>query len=82
MFSKTTPEDNVEVHLSSVTVKFTYTECTQVHILENTALKYGGGICVDSGSVPEMIDFCFYQTVDPNILNTFVEWKCSTNNRI
>ena len=47
---------------------------THVYILENTALKYGGGVfymCL----VPEMIDVCFYQTVDLDILNnsdTFV----------
>ena len=42
---------------------------TQVYILENTALKYGGGICVDGGSVSEILDVCFYQIVDPDILN-------------
>ena len=48
---------------------------TQVYIVENTALKYGGGICVDGGSVPETYDVCFWQIVDPDILNnndTFV----------
>ena len=40
----------------------------QVYILENTALKYGGGICVDGGSVPEAYDKCFYQIVDFDIL--------------
>ena len=45
---------------------------TQVYIIENTALKYGGGICVDGGSVPEMFDVCFWQVVDPDINNTFV----------
>ena len=47
----------------------------QVYILENTALKYGGGICVDNGSVSEVLDSCFYQIVDLDILNnndTFV----------
>ena len=47
----------------------------QVYILENTALKYGGGICVDGGSVPEAYDKCFYQIVDFDILknnDTFV----------
>ena len=45
---------------------------THVYIIENTALKYGGGICVDGGSVPEMFDVCFWQVVDPDINNTFV----------
>ena len=49
---------------------------TQVYILENTALEYGGGICVNDGSVPELVvDVCFYQIVDAEILNnndTFV----------
>ena len=48
---------------------------TQVHILENTALKYGGGICMDDGSGSEVFDVCFYQIVDLDILNnndTFV----------
>ena len=42
---------------------------TQVYILENTALKYGGGICVNDGSGSEVFDVCFYQIVDPDILN-------------
>ena len=48
---------------------------TQVYILENTALKYGGGICVDGGSVLEMLGVCFWQTVDLDISNTFVYLK-------
>ena len=47
----------------------------QVYILENKALKYGGGICVDSGSVSEVAVVCFYQIVDLDVLNkndTFV----------
>ena len=44
---------------------------TQVYILGNTVLKYGGGICVDGGLVPEMIDVCFYQIVDLDILNNY-----------
>ena len=47
----------------------------QVYILENTALKYGGGICVDDGSMSEYLDTCFYQIVDLDIFNnndTFV----------
>ena len=50
-------------------------EGTQVYILENTALKYGGGICVDGGSISEVLDTCFYQIADLDILNnndTFV----------
>ena len=43
---------------------------TRVHILENTALKYGGGICVDGGSGSDVIDVCFWQIVDPDILNS------------
>ena len=45
---------------------------TQVYIIENTALKYGGGICVDDGLVPRVHDVCFWQVVDPDINNTFV----------
>ena len=48
---------------------------TQVYVLENTALKYGGGICVNDGSDSEVLDVCFYQIVDVDILNnndTFV----------
>ena len=45
---------------------------SHVYILENTALKYGGGICVDDGLVPEMLDLCFWQVVDLDINNTFV----------
>ena len=48
---------------------------TQVYILDNSALKYGGGICVDGGSVPEISTLCFYQVVDLDVLNnsaTFV----------
>ena len=45
---------------------------TQVYIIENTALKYGGGICVDDGFVPDMLGVCFWQVVDPDINNTFV----------
>ena len=45
---------------------------THVYIIENTALKYGGGICVDGGLVPEMFGVCFWQVVDPDIDNTFV----------
>ena len=45
---------------------------TQVYIIENTALKYGGGICVDDGLVPRVHDVCFWQVVDPYINNTFV----------
>ena len=40
-----------------------------MYILGNTALKYGGGICVDSGSVPDLGDLCFYQIADYDILN-------------
>ena len=53
---------------------------THVYILENTALKYGGGICVDGGSVPESIDMCFWQVVERDICLS--AWECSTNNRI
>ena len=35
----------------------------QVYIVENTALKYGGGICVDDGSISEYLNTCFYQIV-------------------
>ena len=48
---------------------------TQVYILENTALKYGGGICVNGGLGSEVFDVCFWQIVDADILNnndTFV----------
>ena len=45
---------------------------THVYIVENTALKYGGGICVDGGSVPEVLGICFWQVVDPDIDDTFV----------
>ena len=48
---------------------------TQVYILENTALKYGGGICVDGGLGSGVFDVCFYQIVDFDILknnDTFV----------
>ena len=48
---------------------------TQVYILDNSALKYGGGICVDDGSVPGTSMLCFYQVVDLDALNnsaTFV----------
>ena len=31
---------------------------TQVYIIENTALKYGGGICVDGGSALDMFGVC------------------------
>ena len=51
---------------------------TQVYILENTAQKYGGGICVDGGLIPDLTDLCFYQIVDSGILNnndTFVYMK-------
>ena len=40
---------------------------TQVYILENTALKYGGGICVNDGSDSDVLDVCFYQIVDADI---------------
>ena len=43
-----------------------------VYIIKNTALKYGGGICVDGGSVPEAFGVCFWQVVDLDINNTFV----------
>ena len=57
---------------------------SHVYILENTALKYGGGICVDDGLVPKMLGVCFWQVVDLDISNTFCVygWECSTNNRI
>ena len=45
---------------------------SHVYILENTALKYGGGICVDDGLVPKMLGVCFWQVVDLDISNTFV----------
>ena len=45
---------------------------THFYIIENTALKYGGGICVDRGSVPESIEMCFWQVVDPDTNDTFV----------
>ena len=45
---------------------------THFYILGNTALKYGGGICVDDGLVPRVHDVCFWQVVDPDINNTFV----------
>ena len=34
---------------------------TQVCTIENPAFKYGGGICVDGGSIPDLADLCFYQ---------------------
>ena len=58
---------------------------TQVYIIENTALKYGGGICVDDGFVPRVHDVCFWQVVDPDISNTFVYLEGNVapcNNRI
>ena len=42
---------------------------TQVYILDNSALKYGGGICVDDGSVSQISKLCFYQIVDLDVLN-------------
>ena len=45
---------------------------THVYIIGNSALKYGGGICVDSGLVPESLEMCFWQVVDPDINDTFV----------
>ena len=45
---------------------------TQVYIIENTAIKYGGGICVNDGLVPDMFGVCFWQVVDLDISNTFV----------
>ena len=52
-------------------------QSTQVYILENTALKYGGGKCVNGGSSSQsgVFDVCFWQIVDADILNnndTFV----------
>ena len=45
---------------------------TQVYILENTALKYGGGKCVNGGSSSQsgVFDVCFWQLVDADILNS------------
>ena len=53
---------------------------TQVYIIENTALKYGGGICVDDGLVPKMFGVCFWQVVDLDISNTFVymDWNVAS----
>ena len=45
---------------------------TLVYIIESTAFKYGGGICVDDGLVPKMFGVCFWQVVDLDISNTFV----------
>ena len=45
---------------------------TQVYIIENRAIKYGGGICVDDGLVLDMFGVCFWQVVNPDINNTFV----------
>ena len=51
---------------------------TQVYVLNNTALKYGGGICVDGGKVPDLVDKCFWQLLNPDILSkndTFVYFE-------
>ena len=48
---------------------------TEIYIIENTGLKYGGGICVESGMSKRYIGACFYQFMDPEILyhnNTFI----------
>ena len=53
-------------------------EGTQIYVLNNTALKYGGGICVDGGVVPHLIDECFWQLLNPDILSkndTFVHFE-------
>ena len=47
----------------------------QIYIIENTGLKYGGGICVDNGIVTGYISTCFYQILDPAIFyhdNNFI----------
>ena len=54
---------------------------TQIYIIENTGLNYGGGICVDNGVMKEYISACFYQIMDHNILsqsNTFVYMEGNT----
>ena len=51
---------------------------TQIYIIENTGLKYGGGICVDSGSVTKYLSTCFYQIKDLDILyrnDTFIHME-------
>ena len=53
-------------------------EGTQKYVLNNTALKYGGGICVDGGMVPHLVDECFWQLLNPDILSkndTFVHFE-------
>ena len=53
-------------------------EGTQMYVLNNTALKYGGGICVDGGVVPHLVDKCFWQLFNPDILSkndTFVHFE-------
>ena len=47
----------------------------QIYIIENTGLKYGGGICVDNGILKRYTSACFYQIMDLELLyhnNTFV----------
>ena len=54
---------------------------TQVYILGNTALKYGGGICVDGGSAPEVREVCVWKIVDLDVLynnDTFVYLEGNT----
>ena len=51
---------------------------TQIYIIENTGLKYGGGICVDNGVMKRYVCACFYQIMDPEILhhnNTFIHME-------
>ena len=53
----------------------------QVYILGNTALKYGGGICVDGDSAPEVQELCFWQIADLDVLynnDTFVYLEGNT----
>ena len=48
---------------------------TQLYIVGNSAVKYGGGICVNRGFPPTFLSDCFYKVMDPNILyqsNTFI----------
>ena len=64
--------DGFVLRLSHIYLHIYLYKGSHVYILENTALKYGGGICVDDGLVPEVLDVCFWQVVDPDINNTFV----------
>ena len=55
---------------------------TKVYILDNSALKYGGGISVDGGSVPcrNIYTLCFYQVVDVDVLNNSAIFVCMARN--